>query len=125
MGFSLTRVFAIMALLAAPAGAQEHSDNRYNTADVPSDAGYRDEGTFSLKPGLGFTASPTSLLLGVEGDYRVAEPISVGALAEVGIDDDFTIVSPVLFARYWPDLGELISPDLARVEPYLHLGLGF
>ena len=89
------------------------------------DAGYRDEGTFSLKPGLGFTSSPTSLLLGFEGDYRIAEPVSLGLLTEVGIDDDVTIVSPQLFARYWPDLGELIDPDVAFVEPYAHLGIGF
>jgi hypothetical protein len=117
-------VLAIALLLAAPAAAQ----NRYDTTDDryhDHDAGYRDEGTFSLKPGLGFTASPTTFLLGFEGDYRVAEPVSVGLLTEVGIDNDLTIVSPQLFARYWPDLGEMIDPDVAFIEPYVHLGLGF
>ena len=124
MGFSPTRVLAIALLLAAPAGAQDR-DNRYDTRDVPADVGYRDEGTFSLKPGLGFTAGPTTLLLGFEGDYRVAEPFSVGLLTEVGIDDDLTIVSPQLYARYWPDLGEMIDPDVSFIEPYVHLGVGF
>ena len=119
MGFSLTRVLAIAVLLAGPVAAQD-DDHRDGGG-----AGYRDEGTFSLKPGLGFTASPTTLLLGFEGDYRVMEPISLGLLTEVGIDDDVTIVSPQLFARYWPDLGEMIDPDVAFVEPYVHLGIGF
>ena len=116
MGFKHIRVLAIGLLLAAPVLAQSNDGGG---------AGYRDEGTFSLKPGLGFTAGPETLLLGFEGDYRVAEPFSVGLLTEVGLDDDVTIVSPQLFARYWPDLGELIDSDVAFIEPYLHLGLGF
>src|SRR5262245_57760208 len=122
MGFSPTRVLAIAVLLAAPAVAETNYDTN---KDYAGEAGYSDEGTFSLKPGLGFTASPTSLLLGFEGDYRVVEPISLGLLTEVGIDDDFTIVSPQLFARWWPDLGSMIDPDVAFIEPYLHLGMGF
>ena len=34
-------------------------------------------------------------------------------------------MSPQLFARYWPDLGAMIDPDIAFIEPYLHLGVGF
>ena len=115
MGFSLTRVLAIVLLFAVPVVAQS---NDYDDDRDGGGAGFRDEGTFSLKAGLGFTSSPTSLLLGFEGDYRVMEPVSVGLLTEVGLDDDVTIVSPQLFARYWPDLGELIDPDVAFLEPY-------
>jgi opacity protein-like surface antigen len=123
MGFARTRVIvtAITILLAVSAGAQTNDD----TDTDYGNAGYRDEGTFSLKGGLGFMASPTSLLLGFEGDYRITEPVSLGLLTEVGLDDDVTIVSPQLYARYWPDLGELIDSDLAWIEPYLHLGVGF
>jgi hypothetical protein len=125
MGFSLTRVLAIALLAASPAVAQTNYHTEDTREDTRSGGGYRDEGTFSLKGGLGFTAGPTSLLLGFEGDYRVLEPVSLGLLTEVGIDDDVTIVSPQLFARYWPDLGEMIDPDIAFIEPYLHLGVGF
>jgi hypothetical protein len=127
MGFSCTRLLAIAVLLAAPASAQTRPYPPDMTTDEREEqtGANGDEGTFSLKPGLGFTASPTSLLLGFEGDYRVADPISLGALTEVGIRDHLTIVSPVLFARYWPNLGRLIDPDLSPIEPYLHLGLGF
>jgi len=127
MGISCTRALAIALLLAAPAGAQTRPYPPEMTADERDErtAHYRDEGTFSLKPGLGFSASPTAFLLGFEGDYRIMDPISIGAMAEVGIGDDVTIVSPALFARYWPNLGELIDPDLAALEPYVHLGLGF
>jgi len=123
MGFRHTCVIALTMLFAVSAGAQKHYDTTQDRSS--SSGGYRDEGTFSLKPGLGFTASPTSLLLGFEGDYRAAQPFSVGLLTEVGIDDDFTIVSPQLFARWWPDLGDLIDPDVSFIEPYLHLGVGF
>ena len=122
MGFSLIRVLAIALLIASPITAQDAYDDDYRDG---GGAGFRDEGTFSLKGGLGFTSSPTSLLLGFEGDYRAMEPISFGLLTEVGIDDDVTIVSPQLFARYWPDLGEMIDPDVAFLEPYAHLGIGF
>src|SRR5262245_2516093 len=121
MGFSLTRVLAIAVLLAGPVVAQS---NDYDDRDGGG-AGFRDEGTFSLKAGLGFTSSPTSLALGFEGEYRGMEPVSVGLLTEVGIDDDVTIVSPQLFARWWPDRGEMIDPDVAFLEPYAHLGIGF
>ena len=120
MGFS-TRLLAIAVLLAAPSAAED----RYDDTTADRSGGYRDEGTFSLKPGLGFTSGPTSFLLGFEGDYRIAEPVSIGLLTEVGIDDDVTIVSPQLYARWWPDLGEMIDPDVAFIEPYAHLGLGF
>src|SRR5262245_7183103 len=113
MGITPIRALVIALLLAAPAAAQR------------PEGGYGDEGTFSLKPGIGFTAGPDTLLLGFEGDYRIADPVSVGLLTEVGIDDDITIVSPQLFARYWPNLGELIDPDVAFIEPYVHLGIGF
>src|SRR5215813_2299465 len=100
MGFSLTtRVLAIVLVLAGPAAAQSH-----RTESNDGNGGYRDEGTFSLKAGLGFIADPSSFAMGFEGDYRVMEPVSVGLLTEVGLDDDVTIVSPQLFARYWPDL---------------------
>jgi hypothetical protein len=126
MGFSLTRVLAIAVLLAGPAVAQtDYPEDRSSSSDEGGGAGYRDEGTFSLKAGLGFTASPEALLLGFEGDYRVAEPFSLGLLTEVGIDDDVTIVSPQVYGRYWPDLGELIDPDVAFIEPYAQLGVGF
>ena len=125
MGFRLTGVLTIALLLPLPAGAQSRWDYDDDSSYDPESAGYRDEGTVSLKGGLGFTAGPTSLLLGFEGDYRIMEPISLGLLTEVGIDDDVTIVSPQLFARYWPDLGEMIDPDIAFVEPYVHLGIGF
>jgi hypothetical protein len=128
MGFTLTRVLAIAVLLAGPVLAQTGPTNepsRESENGGGGGAGYRDEGTFSLKPGIGFTSSPTTLLLGFEGDYRVIEPVSIGLLTEVGIDDDLTIVSPQVFARYWPDLGEMIDPDIAFIEPYLHLGVGF
>ena len=120
MGFTHVRVLAIALLLAGPVVAESNDYDRDGGG-----AGFRDEGTFSLKPGIGFTLGPDTFLLGFEGDYRIIEPVSVGLLTEVALDDDVTIVSPQIFARYWPDLGEMIDPDVAFIEPYLHLGMGF
>src|SRR5262245_22139035 len=81
-------------------------------------------GPFSLRTGIGFTSSPTTFLMGFEGDYEVVDQFSLGAHVQLGVADDDLIVSPVAYGRYRFDLGQF-NEDLAPVEPSIRGGLGF
>jgi hypothetical protein len=82
-----------------------------------------EEDPLSVAMGMGFTASPEAFLLGFEVDYRLAEGFSVGGTLQLGIEDDFTIVSPTGHLRYTFDLSGGGS-DISRVRPFIQTGLG-
>lgn len=115
------RAMLICALVLGMAPAAfARDDDRYAT-DVYAEGD--DAGRFSIRTGLGFTADPEDFLLGFEGDYAFTDQLSAGVLLELGLDDDRTIVSPVVYGRFRTDLGG-IDEALEPVEPYLQLGLG-
>jgi opacity protein-like surface antigen len=121
-----TALVTVLILMMAPAvlAQTDYDDDPYETTDPyygQNDAS--DVGRFSLRTGLGFTADPESFLLGFEGDYAISENFSAGALLQLGVDDDRTIVSPVVYGRIRSDLGG-IDPDLRAIEPFIQLGLG-
>ncbi len=86
----------------------------------------REDDRWSVSTGIGFTADPDAFLLGFEGDYRVWQGLSLGAELQLGLDDDFTIVSPTARARYSFDLSRLTRSEFFyRFQPFLQTGLGF
>ncbi len=92
-------------------------------AQSRSARGPAEDRRLSVQAGLGFTADPDAFLLEFEGDYRLGQGLSVGALLQLGLDDDFTLVSPAGYLRYSFDLSHLGS-ELGRVTPYVQAGLG-
>ena len=106
---------ALSALCAVAAQAQD----AYGRS-----GGRSDTGPLSVHMGLGFTAGPSAFLLGFEADYLVFEQVSLGGLVQLALDDDYTIVSPVAYGRYWVDLGQY-DAELDPLVPYLQTGLGF
>jgi opacity protein-like surface antigen len=83
-------------------------------------------GRWSVQTGLGFMADPDAFLMGFEGDYRLPHGFSVGAELQLGIDDDFTVVSPTARARYSFDLRRVSSNEAVhRLRPFLQTGVGF
>ncbi len=81
---------------------------------------------WSVQSGLGFTAGPDSFLMGFEADYRMSDHVSVGAALQLGLDDDFTLVSPTGYVRYSFDLKRMGAPEtLDRLTPFVQGGLGF
>ena len=90
-----------------------------------------EEGRISVASGIGFVsgiAAPgddSAFLLDFEVDYRVAGGSSVGGLLQLGLENDFTIVSPVGYGRYTFDLGAMGASEMARIRPFVQAGLGF
>jgi opacity protein-like surface antigen len=120
-------VVALLVIQSAPVGAQGYPDRMSSEyGDDASDTTRRpDGGPLSIRTGLGFTADPDAFLMGFEIDYRIIEEgFSIGTLVQLGIDDDWTIVSPVLYGRYTANLGDF-EPNLDRIDLYLQGGLGF
>ena len=91
-----------------------------SAAETQPDAG----GPFAVQAGLGFTADPDAFLLNFEGDYRLGDALSVGAMLHLGLDGDFTIVSPAAYVRYSFDLSEM-NTGLRDLTPFVQGGLGF
>jgi opacity protein-like surface antigen len=119
-------VVAVVSMVATAesATAQGYPDSM--SSDYGQDQRRRaDRGPFSIRTGLGFSADPDTFLLGFEADYRIiAEGFSVGGLLQLGVDDDLTMVSPVVYGRYTLNLGEF-DPVLDRVDTHFQGGLGF
>lgn len=85
-----------------------------------------DTEVFSVAGGLGFMQGPDAFVMGLEGEYAFGNGFSVGPAVQFGFDDDFTLISPVVFGRYRIDLVELGAPrELSRLHPYGQAGLGF
>jgi len=127
-GFWLGLVVAAICAGAPAARAQTGDYPSQMNSDLGQESASRgsadEAGPFSIRTGLGFTADPDAFLLGFEADYMVAGQFSLGGLVHVGIDDDYTIVSPVAYGRYRVELGEY-EAALEPVSPYLQAGLGF
>ena len=84
-----------------------------------------EERPWSVQGGLGFTADPDAFLLEFEGNYYLGRGLSVGPMVQLGLDDDFTLVSPSAYLRYSFDLSEFSVPEFRRLTPYLQGGTGF
>jgi hypothetical protein len=107
------------------ASAQTDYDTDTDTDTDYGRYGYRGPaGPFSLRTGIGFTTDPTTFLMGFEGDYEIVDQFSLGAHVQLGVSDDYLIVSPVAYGRYRFDLGQF-NEDLAPIEPSIRAGLGF
>src|SRR5688572_29421934 len=96
-----TSRIGITAVLCCTLAMSASAQTRYDTdTDYEQPASRNMAGPFSLRAGIGCTSSPTTFLMGFEGDYEVAEQFSLGVHVQLGLDDDDTIVSPVAYGRY-------------------------
>lgn len=77
----------------------------------------------ALSFGLGIMRDPDADLLAAAADFPLAELWTVGPAVEVGVDDDFTLVAPMVqFKRYFPINS---SKDFAsRLLPFVQGGAG-
>jgi hypothetical protein len=79
--------------------------------------------SWSIQAGLGFMVDPDAFLLGLEADYRIGSCFSLGPSIELGIDDDFTVVSPTAHLRYSFDMRG-VSESLRPLRPFVQAGAG-
>jgi hypothetical protein len=110
----MRRLFVLVASLVLSAGVALAQETGHTTGPV------------SVQGGLGFTAGPDAFLLGFEADVEIGNGLSLGPMLQLGLDEDFTLVSPAAYARYTFDLSQAEAPpELRRIQPYVQGGLGF
>jgi opacity protein-like surface antigen len=78
--------------------------------------GRGEDETLSVRAGLGFTASPTTFLMGIDVPFVITKNVALGPSFQLGVDDDTTFFAPT-----W-NL-ELRLP-LEEVAPYAFGGAG-
>ena len=93
-----------------------------STSPVFSSASPADTG-WSVRSGLGFTASPTTFLLNVEAPYAFDSWIALGPMLQVGLEKDDTLVMPT--ANLTLKVPDLPGRAFDRVTPYGFAGIGF
>ncbi|MEM7411085.1 MAG: outer membrane beta-barrel protein [Myxococcota bacterium] len=132
------RSSAAVAIAAVVAGAGASSAQDLDPWDTPepertrsydrsADTGSdRERRPLSTRFGIGFTADPDTFLMGLEVDYHVLRAVSVGAQIHVGVDDDQSLLSPVLYGRYHLFGGDFdVNDTVDKLSAYGHVGLGF
>src|SRR5262245_41994470 len=77
-------------------------------------------GHWSVRGGIGFTASPELFLMALEGDYQLFQNFGVGPLVQLGVTDEELLVAPTVNAQYAFNI-----PRLDRLKPFIQGGLGF
>ncbi len=93
-------------------------------ASVPATA---EPGTFEsvgVRGGIGFTDGPDSFLAAFDIEGLLTQQFAVGLGLQLGVDDDFIIVSPTLFGRYRFDISQIEIRYFDRIRPFAQLGLG-
>ncbi len=77
----------------------------------------------ALTFGLGITRDPSADLLAAAADFHLAELWTWGPAVEVGVDDDFTLVAPMVqFKRYFPI--DTTKEFASRLLPFPQAGAG-
>ncbi len=97
-----------MVVLPAPVTAQSESDF---------------DPSWSLAFGTGFVADPEGYLLAFELERRMGPHFALGALLQLGLEKDDTLVGTHGYARYVFQIED--SGEAGRIEPFLLAGLGF
>lgn len=72
--------------------------------------------TFSVRAGPGFTASPTTFLMGVDVPFAVTKNVALGPSFQLGVDDDTTFFAPTWNVEF--------RLPLEDVTPYAYGGAG-
>ncbi len=79
---------------------------------------------WSLRGGLGFMDDPDAFLLNFEIERFLRDEVAVGLGMQLGVDDDYTVVSPMLFTRYVFDLSGVQNDVIKKLQPFAQAAAG-
>jgi opacity protein-like surface antigen len=108
-----------VAALTAPAPAAPRTSPPAAEGGSYSGAEEDREGHWIGEAGAGFTSSPDTFLLTVEGDYYFDQHVALGPLLQLGLSGDDTIIAPTANVRYVFDAAE------TPFKPFVQGGAGF
>ena len=118
--------FLLPMLFASFAAAQNNRDfererdrgrDRYESSQ-------KNDSRFAVRGGIGFTEGPDSFLMNLDIETMARDEVAVGLGLQLGVDDDFVILSPTLFTRYIFDFSGFENKTMKKLRPFLQGGAG-
>jgi hypothetical protein len=79
---------------------------------------------WSLRAGIGLMADPDAFLMNFEIERFMRDEVAVGFALQLGVDDDYTVVSPMVFSRYVFDFSGFENELVSMLQPYVQGGAG-
>jgi hypothetical protein len=79
---------------------------------------------WSLRAGIGFLEDPDAFLMNFEIERFMRDEVAVGLGMQLGVDDDYVVVSPMLFTRYVFDLSGSTNDVVKKLRPFAQAGVG-
>lgn len=111
--------FGVFVQLLAVSGAfaQTNRDDDYGRR---SDR----DGFWAVRGGVGFTEGPDSFLMNIDFEAMPRDEVAVGLGVQLGVEDDFVIVSPMIFTRFIFDMSGFKNETARQLRPFVQGGAG-
>jgi hypothetical protein len=110
----LQRMIALFLLLQLFVATGAFAQNQYSGNDR----------AWAVRGGIGFTDGPDSFLMNFDFETMAREQVAVGLGMQLGVEDDFVIVSPMIYARYIFDMSGFTNEVAKELRPFLQGGTG-
>lgn len=117
LALALVCQLSIASLIYSEAQAQAQEQSQARSRAEPAKP-------WSLRGGIGLMDDPDAFLMNFEIERFMRDEVAVGFALQLGVDDDFTVVSPMIFARYVFDLSTSANEVVKKLQPYAQGGAG-
>lgn len=116
----------IPMLFASFAAAQNNRDfeRERDRGRERYESSQKNDSRFAVRGGIGFTEGPDSFLMNLDIETMARDEVAVGLGLQLGVDDDFVIISPTLFTRYIFNLSGFENKTMKKLRPFLQGGAG-
>lgn len=118
----------------APAGAHRAAEDTpvltapFLAPEIAASPGGQDEtasGATRMPIGVGFTAGPTTVMIGAALDFPMDDNLTIGPALQFGYDSDQQIFAPVAQVKYQlPGTMRDEESGVDRLRPYVTMGVG-
>ena len=109
------RVVAFVLVLQLLAASAALAESNYFSDDARA---------WAVRGGIGFTEGPDSFLMNFDFETMVRDEVAVGLGMQLGVEDDFVIVSPMIFGRYIFDMSGFTNEVAKQMQPFVQGGIG-